>query len=281
MRTSLLLLVLFLSACDASKVSDFARSPGVKQLAEVGATVIDTTLSAVQPENTDADSGQALPLVHGTKAVGYRNFENAKKVLPAVFAGMEEDFYCGCKYSGKTIDLESCGYTPRKNAQRASRLEWEHVVPAWVIGHQRQCWQNGGRQNCSDNDPVFEAAEGDLNNLVPSVGEVNGDRSNFAYGAWTRNPVAMYGQCQTIIDFKNKRAQPREEVRGSAARITLYMHQQYGLAMSKQDKQLMCAWATRYPVDDWERQRNQRIIHKQGRGNDFVSDPEQIKNVCT
>lgn len=56
--------------------------------------------------------------------------------------------YCGCKWrwtgkSGGRVDLASCGYTPRRSASRAARTEWEHIVPAWVMGHQRQCWQNG------------------------------------------------------------------------------------------------------------------------------------------
>jgi deoxyribonuclease-1 len=54
---------------------------------------------------------------------------------------MQEDFYCGCAYEGKQVDWLSCGYVPRKNPERAKRIEWEHVVPAWVLGHQRQCWQ--------------------------------------------------------------------------------------------------------------------------------------------
>ncbi|CAM5322348.1 hypothetical protein SSTU70S_05180 [Stutzerimonas stutzeri] len=61
-------------------------------------------------------------------------------------------------------------------------MEWEHIVPAWVIGHQRRCWQQGGRKHCTANDPVFSRAEADLHNLVPVVGEVNGDRSNFGFG---------------------------------------------------------------------------------------------------
>lgn len=44
------------------------------------------------------------------------------------------------------VDLESCGYVPRKNADRAARIEWEHIVPAWVIGHQHQCWQKGAEK---------------------------------------------------------------------------------------------------------------------------------------
>ncbi len=222
----------------------------------------------------------SVELVNGKRAVGHRDFVNAKKVLPEVFRGLEEDFYCGCRYTGKTIDLASCGYEPRKNAVRASRLEWEHVVPAWVLGHQRQCWQNGGRKNCTDTDPGFAAMEGDLVNLVPSVGEVNGDRANFPYSQWTRSPERQYGQCTTIVDFKARRVQPREEVRGRAARITLYMHDRWNLSMSRQDRQLMCAWARQYPVDEWERERDRRIVKWQGSGNPLVSNPAALAKAC-
>ncbi|MDR3409538.1 MAG: endonuclease [Formivibrio sp.] len=282
MRTTLLLLTFFLAGCDSGQVSSFAHSPGVKQLADAGEVILAQTKSAVSKPAASAERpNTAVELVNGKSAVGHRDFANAKKVLPKVFDGAEEDFYCGCKYTGKDVDFSSCGYVPRKNLERASRIEWEHVVPAWVIGHQRQCWQNGGRKNCTATDPVFQAAEGDLNNLVPAVGEVNGDRNNFSYGAWTRNPEPMYGgQCKTIIDFKGKRAQPREEVRGRAARISLYMHTHYGLNMSNQDKKLWCAWAKTYPVDEWEKTRNARIIKWQGEGNALVTDPATLTGMC-
>ncbi|SMF14116.1 endonuclease [Pseudogulbenkiania subflava] len=278
MRYFFLLISLLLVGCDAGQVNSFAHSPEVKQLAQLGQTLLGPS----GPANPSAESslpGDAV-LVSGKSAVGHRNFNDAKKVLPRVFAGMEQDFYCGCQYTGKDVDFASCGYVPRKNANRASRIEWEHVVPAWVLGHQRQCWQNGGRKNCTSTDPVFQMAEGDLNNLVPAVGEVNGDRGNFSYGAWTRNPAPMYGQCKSVTDFKMKRFQPREEVRGRAARITLYMHDRYQLRMSSQDRKLMCAWATQYPVDDWEQRRNERIVKQQGEGNPLVADPAKLAAVC-
>ena len=141
--------------------------------------------SSVLPPRTSA--GPAFKLVNSKKAVGHRDFSNAKKVLPDIFAGMEEDFYCGCPYVKTVVNFASCRFQPRKNPMRAGRIEWEHVVPAWVLGHQRQCWQQGGRQQCSDTDPVFQAAEGDLNNLVPAIAEINGDRNNCAYRAWTQS----------------------------------------------------------------------------------------------
>ncbi len=35
-----------------------------------------------------------------------------------------------------------------------------------------------------------------------------------------------------------------------------------------------------YPVDDWERERNTRIVRWQGRGNPWVTEPAKLKVVC-
>ena len=234
-----------------------------------------TTLLFAAPNSNRANRG-AIP----AEVARHRDFDDAKRILPQIFAGLEQEIYCGCNYSGKLVDWESCGFIPRKNAKRASRIEWEHVVPAWVIGHQRQCWQDGGRKNCTANDSLFNLAEGDLNNLVPAVGEINGDRSNFAYSVWTRDPVPQYGTCRSIVDFKAKKFQPREEVRGRLARITLHIHRRYDLQMSKQDRQLMCAWARSSPVDEWEREREKRIVAAQGEGNPLVASPDLIADYC-
>lgn len=198
-----------------------------------------------------------------------RTFREAKEIAWKIYAERPVDFYCGCKYEGNRIDLKSCGYSVRKDANRAGRVEWEHIVPAWVIGNQRQCWQKGGRDNCTANDPVFAAAEADLHNLVPSVGEVNGDRSNFAYGMLTEKP-SQYGQCQIVIDFKQKTAMPPENVRGPAARVTLYMADRYKLRLSSQDRRTYEAWNKMYPVSEWEQWRNQKTACAMGWGNPYV-----------
>nr|WP_199068639.1 endonuclease [Chromobacterium sp. ASV5] len=279
MRLSVLFVSsLFLSACDSRSLDQVAKSPEVRQLAALGEAMLHAGNNGAAAE--PAAKVKPEPLVSGSKASGHRDFTAAKRILPRVYSGMEVDYYCGCRYQGKAVDWASCGYQPRKSEARASRIEWEHVVPAWVLGHQRQCWQQGGRKACSQNDALFRMAEGDLNNLVPAVGEVNGDRGNFAYGAWELHPRPIYGQCQSIVDFKLKRFQPREAVRGSAARITLYMHQRYGLSMSRQDRQLMCAWARQYPVDEWEKQRDRRIRQWQGEGNFLVLQPDSLAAVC-
>ncbi len=221
----------------------------------------------------------AETLVSRPHEVGHRNFRNAKKVLPQVFKGYETEFYCGCLYHGNRVDLESCGYQVRKDANRAGRIEWEHVVPAWVIGHQRQCWQNGGRRNCTRTDPLFNKAEGDLHNLVPAIGEFNNDRGNFRFTVWDNNPT-MYGQCPIAVDFKGRRAQPRPNERGKIARIYFYMHEKYKLRMSDQQRRLFCVWHRTYPVDAWERVRDKRIAAIQGNHNPYVVNPAVADKFC-
>lgn len=283
---------LFLTACDKSQQESLNRE--VKHLIAASHKLSEQheehprshsrhvshppARHGTQPETTEKDI--SVHLVSRSSEVGHRNFANAKKVLPRVYVGLQQDIYCGCDYTGKRMDLRSCGYSPRKNLKRAERLEWEHVVPANHLGGQRQCWQKGGRKACSGHDPVFDMMEGDLNNLTPSVGEVNGDRSNMSYGVWTRNPRHVYGQCSSVPDFKTRIFQPREAVRGRLARISLYMYTRYKLRLSGQNRQIWCAWAKEHPVDAWERKRNDRILSIQGEGNPFVSDPARIKQVC-
>ncbi len=187
----------------------------------------------------------------------------------------EGEFYCGCRWrwvgrSGGQTDLTSCGYQVRAQETRAARTEWEHVMPAWVMGHQRQCWQNGGRKNCTANDPVFEAMEADLHNLVPAIGEVNGDRSNYSY-AEIPDAAPQYGACDAETDFKGRKFEPRDVVKGQIARIYFYMADRYDLRLSKQDQRLFMAWDKQHPVSPWERERDRRIAKRMGHSNPFVT----------
>lgn len=189
------------------------------------------------------------------------------------------ELYCGCKWtwvgkSGGRIDADSCGLKARKQENRAERTEWEHIVPAWTFGNQRQCWQNGGRKHCVDDDPVFRSMEADLFNLYPSVGEVNGDRSNFNYGM-ASGVAPQYGQCKTRVDFAQRAAEPRDEVKGLVARTTFYMFDRYKLSMSRQQQQLLMAWDRQYPVSSWEKERDRRIAAIMGHANPFVNGERQ------
>lgn len=214
-----------------------------------------------------------------TLAAPPRTFVEAKKIAWTLYAAQSVEFYCGCKYRGNRVDLKSCGYAPRKNPQRAARIEWEHIVPAWVIGHQRRCWQNGGRRNCARSDKAFQRAEADLFNLVPSIGELNGDRSNYSY-AWLPQRPSQYGACPMVVDFKARKAMPRTTVRGMVARTYFYMSERYAVRLSRQERRLFEAWNKQYPVQTWERQRNQQLACVMGWGNPHVGEVD-LKHCST
>ncbi|SOC14593.1 deoxyribonuclease-1 [Alloalcanivorax xenomutans] len=185
------------------------------------------------------------------------------------------DAYCQCTWdwtgrTGGRVHLRECGYQVRAQANRAARIEWEHIVPASNFGRQRQCWQNGGRRNCVSEDPLFRVMEADMHNLTPVVGEVNGDRSNYNFGP-VRNVAAQYGACDFKVDFKHRTAQPPPALRGQVARVYFYMADRYDLRLSKQQQRLLMAWDRGHPVSAWERQRDRRIAAIMGHSNPFVT----------
>ncbi|WIX33312.1 endonuclease [Salinicola sp. JS01] len=200
------------------------------------------------------------------------SFSAAKRLAESeVYVDQDRTFYCDCAFDFDTgPDLASCGYQIRKQPKRAARIEWEHVMPAYDFGRQRQCWQEGGRRHCRANDPVFRQAEADLVNLVPSVGEVNGDRSNMRYGMATSADAYQYGQCPAKVDFPERTFEPPAAVRGDIARTYWYMRDTYGIQIGRQQQQLFQAWAKADPVSAWERERNRRIARIQGSGNPYV-----------
>lgn len=202
------------------------------------------------------------------------NFDQAKTLAQRLHPPAATSFYCNCdiRWQGKKgiPDLAGCGYQIRKNGPRANRIEWEHVMPAHHFGHQRQCWQNGGRKNCVKTDSTFRLMEADLYNLVPAIGEVNGDRSNFRFGVLPTT-APKHGACPVKVDFKQQVFEPAPKVRGDIARIYFYMADKYNLNLSRAQQQLFLAWHKLDPVTEQEQQLNQRIAPHMGHDNPFVS----------
>jgi len=215
-----------------------------------------------------------LMISHVCFAGGPVSFRSAKKLVNIIYRDHQRTFYCGCDYQqqGKklVVGWPSCGYTPRKRPARAARIEMEHIVPAYAFGHHRQCWRTGGRHYCEKTDQVFNQMEGDLHNLVPAVGEINGDRSNYRFGMLVGEP-RVYGRCDFEVDFNQRRVEPRPEKRGDIARIYFYFSDRYNLELSQQQRKLFNAWSISDPVDAWECERDERIKTIQGNYNVYVS----------
>jgi deoxyribonuclease-1 len=221
----------------------------------------------------DTVSEGDLPSVAGS-------YNTAKKYLyEDIFYDHRVTVYCGCEYDkDKNVDLKSCGMTALSGVTRALSVEAEHAMPASYMGEDRRCWQEAictdsdgepfkGRECCEESDPVFRAAHADLYNLFPSVGEINGDRSNTPYGE-VSGEAREYGDCD--FEVGGGAAEPAPGVRGDVARAWLYMEATYGIPIDSGHRAMLEKWSREDPPDSWEKTRSERIRKIQGRGNPFI-----------
>ncbi len=194
------------------------------------------------------------------------NFREAKKIATRLHAGRGLTLYCRCRFTGKKVDGSSCGYQVARDAGRAGRIEWEHVVPAEAFGQSFVEWREGGPKcrhrgktyrgrKCAEKNPEFSRMEGDLYNLFPEVGEVNGLRSNFSMaevGSLGKFAGITFGGCRARI-FQSK-FEPMDFAKGTVARAYLYMDFAYpghGV-ISDKNRKLFDAWDKAFPVEPWE-----------------------------
>ena len=210
------------------------------------------------------------------------SFAKSKRLLGRkVYTEHLQAFYSDCRY--RLVDKKfvpvasSCGFKYRKNKNRSERIEWEHIVPAWHFGHQLQCWQNGGRLHCRNSNKKFRQMEADMHNLVPAIGEINGDRSNYKFSMISGEP-RVYGKPVNMeILSAERKAEPPESVHGDIARTYFYMMDRYDMRISDQQKQLFIAWNNSDPVDRWESEKNQRVKDLQGDENKYVSNYKRLE----
>lgn len=240
----------------------------------VFALLLTTSCGAV-PESTEAGSG---PQTYRQAKVELRDHVYHDR--------SDADFgtlYCGCSWdwttrSGGDTNLDKgCDYQSEGNEYRAARIEYEHIVPAYMMGGERQCWEDEGRKHCATEDPVFGAMYTDMHNLTPSIGEVNAQRSNYPYGSVEGNE-SDYGGCATKFDERRKVLEPRDQAKGFVARVTFYMVDRYDLreeVLTPELEETLLQWVRRYPVSDWERERNRRIAKIQGNVNPFVTGDKE------
>jgi len=258
-------------------------------------------------EDVDVDAGAPSPPPPGSVGSGgnqrIRSFDEAKRALLQIYEKHRIDLYCGCAFvpepgHGLRVDLSGCGYVVVHDATRAGRIEWEHVVaaatfgrtfPEWTSGDER-CVDGKGRRfkgrKCAARSPEFSRMEGDLHNLFPVVGEVNGIRGDLPMGVldppdrtpFHRRPtsdVFTFGGCKSTVE--RGVFVPRAEVRGDVARASLYMDHAYPSRriLDEAHRALFERWSAEDPPDDWERERNRAIAERQGNSNPFIDDFER------
>lgn len=223
------------------------------------------------------------------------SFRAAKQLLANLHEEIDYQYtlYCGCPYSrtnasGGQVDREVCGVETRSNESRSKIIEWEHVVPASWFGQTRACWKlkelaypecedKDGRKCCEKVNEDFKRAYKDPNNLFPSVGEVNGDRSNHPYGE-IPGEQRLYGACDAEImelEGGGKIFEPAHgKVRGTIARAMLYMAQVYGVNVEL-PMSTIWSWHENNPPENWEINRAKLIAKKTGLRNEWILGPSE------
>ena len=61
----------------------------------------------------------------------------------------------------------------------------------------------------------YRRIQADMYNLYPAIGEVNGRRSNYSM-AIIKGEKREFGKCD--VEIKNKKVEPRDDIRGEIAR---------------------------------------------------------------
>jgi deoxyribonuclease I len=118
--------------------------------------------------------------------------------------------------------------------------------------------------------------QSDMHNLFPTVGEVNGDRSNYIFGE-IDGEDRKYGECD--FEVAERIAEPKKSIRGDIARSYLYMSHQYKMKIPDDYEELLRRWHLSDPPDEWERDRNSLIEDVQGNRNPFIDYPEMVERV--
>ncbi|ROS00973.1 deoxyribonuclease-1 [Sinobacterium caligoides] len=213
-----------------------------------------------------------------------QSFNKAKKSLEREIykrSAERRTIYCDAPFdSKKNIKLPK-GFTTIKHRKRATRVEWEHVVPAENFGRSFSEWREGdaqcvnskgklfkGRKCASKMSEEYRYMQADMYNLYPAVGAVNATRSNYNFEMLpTIN--SRFGSCDMRIN--KRKVQPPEASRGVIARSYLYMEQAYPrYNMSRRQRQMMSAWDKQYPVTKWECERGRRIEQLQTNVNNIL-----------
>lgn len=254
--------------CDARRLEEFAarteRDLAVGSGSNAGGSPAPTVRAAHRPPHP-------------------KTFREAKTVLREFYAGRDAaTLYSACALKAGAVDWSRCCLS-EATAHRP-RVEWEHVVPAaafggalpeWREGHTR-CSKRGrpfrGRKCARRTSREFQAMEGDMHNLFPEIGDVNGARGDTPMGP-VPTPDGRHADLAGCgLRFGASAVEPRGEVRGDVARAYLYMAAAYPTSVTLSDDQraAFVRWHEQDPPDDLERARNRRIFAEQGNENPWL-----------
>lgn len=189
-------------------------------------------------------------------------FSDAKRELRYLYlfldSSFQKDFYCQIPFSTRLYRGKP-QLRPLPQAlsdfgikKQSSTIEWEHIMPAHTFGKHLVCWVQGGRKKCQKN-PLFQKMESDTQNIVPTIGQINRDRRNYAYADAPKfMRFTQYGKCEVYVDTKTQRFYPAAYSKGYIARSYLYMVKTYNIPLDSDTIAQMREWDRIYPMSEQE-----------------------------
>lgn len=193
-------------------------------------------------------------------------FRESKKILIDLYQEHPYTFYCECQFdkNGNVVYLSEL--IPQNTPADLTKLEWEHVVPASMLGRQLSCWNKNtcpvnaksNRQCCRKTSKEFNQMEANLYNLVPAIKLSNRARSNYKPGVIHDKSMARK-VCHLYLDTKRRIIEPSDKIKGFFARTYLKMDKLYSISLSDRDRLLFLQWDMIYPKETWEVRREQLI----------------------
>lgn len=142
----------------------------------------------------------------------------------------------------------------------------EHVFPMSWVTYSLRC---GKRKQCRERSAEFNRIEADLHNLYPARSEVNKARNNYRF-AIIAGEARPFNGCDFEFDRGKRMAEPTPAARGKVSRAMLYMQDEYDLYLKPKLEKLMYDWDRKYPPEEDEYQRNERIERLQGNRNSYI-----------
>jgi len=221
----------------------------------------------------------------GRGNVRIQSFRAAKKLMKEVYRDHRQTLYCNCSFDeSMNIIVDRCDFRAIKPSKRADRVEWEHVVPAKVLGQTSSAWKQGhkrcitsqgkpykGRRCANRVDNSYRRKAADLYNLFPAVGAINNARGSLQMAEIPGEPRA-FGACD--FEISGGQVEPNPAVRGEIARTYLYFDDAYPSLkiLNSKSRAQYETWSNLDPPDAWECLRASRIHQIQGNSNRFVQD---------
>ncbi|MFT6905951.1 MAG: deoxyribonuclease-1 [Oleiphilaceae bacterium] len=157
------------------------------------------------------------------------SFSKAKKYLEKnVYPDNRVTLYCAATFDNKKHITLPVDFVTTTHLKRATKVEWEHVVPAENFGRTFSEWRDGNTQCVNNKGKSFKGRscaekinkeyrymQADMFNLYPAIGSVNALRSNYNF-TMLPDEKSRFGSCEMKIN--NRKAEPPVSARGRISR---------------------------------------------------------------